>query len=153
MKTTITLLLLTNLAIAQYDTYTPQKHVSTYVPMNFDAIQQSGATMQARHDRKEMENELKVSQCKQQIVSYYNSLTSYKTIADGFHKAYVLSTDNTLCETRQVYCENNRITQYLLPNGIQRSIANTFPIVNAKTMVELIIPDHPNSLLTVYFLE
>jgi len=130
-----------------------QPYISTHVSPDFDAIQRAGQYKQQQDALEEQKYEMMVVQCKQQMTSYYSSLTTYKQVNSGWHKVYVLSVDNSLCETRYVYVENNKITTYMNGESKELSIANTFPIVNAKTMIELIIPEEANSLNTVYFFQ
>lgn len=85
-----------------------------------------------------------------QIVTFYNSITSYpKIVKDGWHIVQSLN-NKDFCEERKVYVQNNVVTKYIVDDWESRNIQYSTSITNGKTTIKLVNSDE---FLDLYFLD
>jgi len=92
-----------------------------------------------------------------EVKNYYNSLTSYPLVTDGWHKVWAISTtEEPFCEVRQVLVKGNKIVGYYKSEGEfdQTHFKVTFssPIEKNKALISLSYNNEQDSLLDLYFL-
>ena len=127
---------------------------NTYVPIDFNALNNVASAMQARNERQEQIRKEKVKNLIAQVKTYYNSVTSYpEKLNDGWHK--VISTNNyDLCEERKVYISNNKIIKCVIDDWAEKKISYSSVVNKAKSMIQLINDDGSNGdMLELYFIE
>jgi len=140
--------------VNQYSQPASANFRNTYVPIDFNALNNATSAMQARNERQEQMRKEKVKNLIEQVKTYYNSVTSFpEKLNDGWHK--VISTNNyDLCQERKVYISNNKIIKYVIDDWAEKRISYSSVVYKAKSMIQLINDDGSNGdMLEIYFIE
>lgn len=102
------------------------------------------------------EEEARVEKAKsaiKQTKKIYSSIEKFPAnISNGWHSVTVTNNED-FCDERKVFVENNKITKYVVENWINREVAFSAPVQNAKGMIKLKTEQGSSEYLDVYFIE
>lgn len=121
--------------------YNPQ---NTYVSPDYDLMQDALIYKQIKYEKE-------VETCKNEVNSIYKSLKTYPEIIDGWHEAYALSFDNSLCGIRAVEVKDRKVVLYKKPDNSSIPVSQSIEINNAKTIIEIIVENEKHSLVLYFF--